>query len=148
MTTAVVLLNRLPNKSISGRTPYYSMFGKHADLSFCELLGPVASYITKGSYFHKLDPRLREGVLIGLYNGKPTFRICFRKMGQVERTRNVAFIEVPSAAVSTATGTGGQHDDDKLVNENLKLNVDSTESNLDIFNNPVAKVSWGRNSNL
>ena len=61
--TAVFLLNRLPNKTIGGDTPYCRMFGKHADLSFLRAIGSRACVHNDG-HLRKLDPRAREGVLI------------------------------------------------------------------------------------
>ena len=48
-------------------------------------------------------------------------------------TRNVAFIEVPPAAISTATGAGGRNDDDDddgtLVHENFNLDIINDDAN-------------------
>ena len=45
--TAVFLLNRLPNKTIGGDTPYYKMFAKHADLSFLLAIGTHPQTVVK-----------------------------------------------------------------------------------------------------
>ena len=47
--TVAFLLNRLPNKSIGGDTPYYRVFGKNADLSF---LGNTDTHLPGGSQAH------------------------------------------------------------------------------------------------
>ena len=105
--TTVFLLNRLPNETISGETPYNRTFGKHTDLSFLRTIGARGIVHNRGN-LRKLDPRAREVVLIGYDDDKPTYRIYFRETGQVTSTRNVVFSEVPPAAISTTTGAGRQ----------------------------------------
>ena len=58
--TAVFLPNRLPNKAIGGDTPYYRMFGKHADLCFLRTIG-ARDFVHNEGNLRKLDPRVREG---------------------------------------------------------------------------------------
>ena len=48
-------------------------------------------------------------------------------------TRNVAFIEVAPAAISTATSDGGQHDDDELVYKDCNLDIISDDTNDFVF---------------
>ena len=107
MATAVLLLDRIPNKTIGGDMPSYRMFGKHADLSFLRSIGARGFINNKGN-LRMLDPRAREGVFIGYDDDKPIYRIYFREIVQVTITRNVTFIEVQPAAIPTASGTGGQ----------------------------------------
>ena len=129
--TAVVLLNRLPNTTIGDDMPYYRMFGKHVDLSFLPTIG-ARDFVHNEGHLRKLDPRAREGVLIGCDDDKPTYIIYFRETGQVTSTRNVAFMEVPPAAISTATGAEGRNDDDDddtLVYENCNLDIINDDTN-------------------
>ena len=128
-TTVLFLLNRLPNKTIGGDTPQYKMFGKHADLSFLRTIG-ARGFVHNEGHLRKLDSRAREGVLIGYDDDKPIYRIYFRE------TRNVAFIEVPPAAISTATGAGGRNDDDDdtLVYEDCNLDIINDNTNDCFFN--------------
>ena len=106
MATAVFLLNRQLNNIIGGDTPYYRMFGKHADLSFLRTIWG-RDFVHNEGHLRKLDPRAREGVLIGYDDDKPTYRIYFRETGQVTSTRNVAFTEKLPVSISKATGAGG-----------------------------------------
>ena len=124
--TAMVLLNRLPNKTIGGDTPYYRMFDKPTDQSFIRFFR-ACGFVHNEGHLRKSDPRAREGVLIDYDDDQPTYRIYFRETGQVTSTRNVAFIEVPPAAISTATGAEGRNDDDDdddtLVYEDCNLDI-------------------------
>ena len=108
------LLNYPPNKTIGGDTPYKMVYGKYADLPFLRTIG-ARGFMYNERHLRKLDFRALEGVLIGYDDDKPTYRIYFRDMDQVISTRNIAFIEVPLAVISTAIGAGGQHDDGELV---------------------------------
>ena len=103
----------LPNKTVDRDTLYYRMFREHTDLYFMWTFG-ARDFLHHEGYLRKFNPRAREGVLIGYDDDKPTYRIYFRQTGQVTSTRNVAFIEVPPAAISTATSAGGQHSGHEL----------------------------------
>ena len=90
------------------------MFGKHADPSFLPTVGARGVVYNKENR-HILDPRVRERVFIGYDSDKPTHGIFVRETGQVTSTSNVAFIEVPLAAISAATSAGGRHDSNVIA---------------------------------
>ena len=98
------------------------MFGKHANLSFLRTIG-ARGFVHNEAHLRKLDSRVRKGVIIGYNDDKLTYKISFHEIGQVTSPRNVAFIEVPAADISTTTGAEGQHDDDELVYEDVNIDI-------------------------
>ena len=110
------------------------MVGKRAHLSFLRTTG-AQDFVHNKRHLRKLDLRVAQaGVLIGYDDDKPTYRIYVPETGQATSTRNVIFIEMPSVAIFKATGARGKHDDDELVYEKFKLDLDSTEDSLDKMN--------------
>ena len=50
-------------------------------------------------------------------------------MSEMARTLNVAFIEVPPAAIFPATGARGQHDDEELIYEDCNPHIRNDDTN-------------------
>eukprot|EP00903_Cladosiphon_okamuranus_P021709 g19958.t1 len=81
------------------------MFGKQANLSFLRIIGSRAFVHVEG-HTTKLQPRAREGVLVGYDNDSPTFCIYNRTTGHITSSRNVTFIESPPVVLPPADSSG------------------------------------------
>ena len=50
-------------------------------------------------------------------------------MSEMARTLDVVFIKVPPAAIFTATGARGQHDDEELIYEDCNPHIRNDDTN-------------------
>ena len=83
------------------------MFGKHAYLSFLRIVGTRAFVHVEG-YTTNLHPKAWEGVIVGYYSDKPTFRMSDRYTGRISSSRDVSFIEEPLTVLPTADSATSQ----------------------------------------
>lgn len=95
MLTAVYLSNRSPHAALGGATPYFTMYGKEADLSSLRVIGARA-FVHHERYTKKLSDRAFEGKLCGFSQDSKAYRIYNPATGNVVESRNVTFIETPA----------------------------------------------------
>ena len=96
MLTAVYLSNWVPHAALNNETPYKALYGKEAYLGNLRVIGARA-FVHVETHTKKLDHRDWEGCLVGYSMDSKSFRVYNPDMRRVRESRNVIFIEMPSA---------------------------------------------------
>lgn len=90
---SVYILNRLPTKSLSGRTPYEAWTSKKPDLKFVKVFWCTAFMKIPSVDTRKLDDRSKVVVNLGKEPGTKAYRLYDPKNGSVCVSRDVVFVE-------------------------------------------------------
>jgi hypothetical protein len=92
VVTVVYLQNRLPTKSLAGRTPYEDWHGRKPAMSDLRVFG-CRAFVKQLGHVNKLADRNCAGVLIGYTEGAKAYRILDPVARQVCSVRDVLFDE-------------------------------------------------------
>jgi hypothetical protein len=92
MITAVYLQNRLPTKSLAGRTPYEVWHGRKPAVNHLRVFG-CRAFVKQLSHVDKLADRSRAGVFIDYADGAKAYRILDPAARQLCTARDVMFDE-------------------------------------------------------
>jgi hypothetical protein len=93
VVTAVYLQNRLPMKSLTGRTPYEAWHGRKPAMNHLCVFD-YRAFVEQLSHVDKLTDRSRAGVFIGYADGAKAYRILDPAARQVCTACDVVFDEV------------------------------------------------------
>jgi hypothetical protein len=103
VVTAVYLQNRLPTKSLAGRTPYEAWHGRKPAVNHMRVFG-CRAFVKQLSHVDKLVDRSRAGVFIGYAEGAKAYRILDPAARQVCMARDVVFDEAHDWDWTATTG--------------------------------------------
>ncbi|KAL8089642.1 hypothetical protein AgCh_039213 [Apium graveolens] len=90
---SVYILNRLPTRSLNGRTPYEAWCGKRPDLSHVKVFGRVAFMKIPTVKVTKLDDRSKAVIYLGKEPGTKGNRLFDPNTGAVHVSRDVVVQE-------------------------------------------------------
>ena len=93
VNTAAYLRNRLPKRSLNGKTPCEVWTGKIPDASKLRVFGCRVFYLDRDPGKGKLDQRGQEGIFLGYSAESNAFRIWSDDKKKVLISRDVRFIE-------------------------------------------------------
>jgi hypothetical protein len=93
VVTAVYILNRLPSRSVEGRTPYEAWHGKKPSVHHLRVFGCIAYMKITRPHLAKLDDRGLKMVFIGYEPRSKAYRLYNPADGQVHVSRDVIFDE-------------------------------------------------------
>lgn len=93
VNTANYIRNRLPTKSLNGKTPYEAWTGEVPDLSHLRVFGSHVFYLDRDPARWKLSQRGHEGRFLGYSEESKAFRIWSLKKNKIIISRDVKFIE-------------------------------------------------------
>jgi transposase InsO family protein len=99
------LLNRSPSRSLGSRTPYEAFYGKKPNISQLREFGSKCWVLQQDGQNHKLMPRSREMIFMGISEESTAWRYYNPGTRQVQTSRNIVFAE--STAADAAEG--GDH---------------------------------------
>lgn len=95
LNTAVHIRNRVTTRGLSSKTtPFEVLFGRKPTLSYLRVFGSRCWYTVPRGSVDKLDPRAREGIMIGYARGIRGYKVWDTKEGKVIATRDVRFDEL------------------------------------------------------
>jgi hypothetical protein len=103
VVTAVYLQNRLPTKSLAGRTPYEAWHGRKPTVNHLRVFG-CRAFVKQLGHVDKLTNRSRDGVFIGYAEGAKVYRILDPAARQVWTARDVVFDEAHGWDWTATTG--------------------------------------------
>ena len=118
LNTAAYLLNRSRTAALgSGETPYYKLFGKHADVSHLRVFGCRAYVHDTSKTSGKFASRAIEGIMLGYDdegNNPKCYRVLIPSEGGYRRTGHVTFDEstFPAKGSMPVPADTGDDDDD------------------------------------
>jgi hypothetical protein len=104
MITAVYLQNRLPTKSLAGRTPYEVWHGRKPTVNHLRVFG-CRAFVKQLSHVDKLADRSRAGVFIDYADGAKAYRILDPAARQVCTACGVIFDEAHGWDWTATMGT-------------------------------------------
>jgi hypothetical protein len=93
VVTTVYLQNRLPTKSLTGRTPYEAWHGRKPAVNHLRVFG-CRAFVKQLDHVDKLTDRSRAGVFIGYAEGAKAYHILDTVARQVCMARDIVFDEV------------------------------------------------------
>jgi transposase InsO family protein len=93
VNTANHLRNRLPTKSLDGRTPYEVWTDKVPDISHFRVFGARVFYLDREPGRGKFDSRGQEGIFLGYADHSKAYRVWSTKGRKVVISRDVKFVE-------------------------------------------------------
>ena len=96
MQAAVCLSNRVPRAALSNGTPLKALYGKDAYFGNLRVIGD-RSFVHVETHTNKSESRAWEGRLVGYSTDSKSYRIYNPATKRVRESRNVVFIETPSA---------------------------------------------------
>jgi hypothetical protein len=103
VVTAVYLQNRLPTKSLAGRTPYEAWHGRKPAVNHLRVFG-CRAFVKQLGHVDKLADRSRTGIFIGYAEGPKAYHILDPAARQVCTARDVVFDEVHGWDWTATTG--------------------------------------------
>lgn len=90
---SIYVLNRLPTKVLSGRTPQEAWTGKKPDLKFIKVFGCTTFMKTPATHTTKLEDRSKQVVHLGKDLGMKGYRLYDPISGSLLLSRDVTFDE-------------------------------------------------------
>lgn len=90
---SVYILNRLPNRTLTGITPYEAWKGTKPDLGHVRLFGCVAHLKVQSGHLTKLEDRSRMAVYLGREPGTKASRLFDPLNGKLLVSHDVIFEE-------------------------------------------------------
>lgn len=90
---SVHILNKLPTRALTGKTPYEVWTGNKPSVEFVQVFGCVAHMKVPGQQTKKLDDRSVMVVNLGKEPGTKAFRLYDPRSGKVYVSRDVTFEE-------------------------------------------------------
>ena len=103
MVIAVYLQNRLPMKSLAGRTPYDAWHGRKPAVNHLRVFD-CRAFVKQLGHVNKLTDRSRAGVFIGYAEGAKAYRILDPATRQVCTACDVMFDEAHGWDCTATTG--------------------------------------------
>lgn len=100
--TAAYIANRSPHSTLGGDTPYFRLYGKHADLSALRVIGS-RSFVHTEVYTSKFEDKAWEGILCGYSTTSKSYRVYNPSTRHVVESRNVTFLETPPRNIPTSS---------------------------------------------
>lgn len=91
---SVYILNRLPTRAVSGKTPYEAWTGKRPNVSHIRVFGCVAHMKIPSVHVTKLDDRSKRVVNLGKETGTKAYRLYDPVSNRVLVSRDVVFEEM------------------------------------------------------
>lgn len=91
VNTANHIRNRCPSKSLNGKTPYEEWTGQVPDVSYLREFGCRVHCLDGKPGKSKLDPRCKEGILVGFSEESKGYRVWLPKEKVVVVSRDVKF---------------------------------------------------------
>ncbi len=112
LNTAVYVRNRVFSRSLPKNiTPYHRWMGKAPDLSYLRVFGSKYLYILPKKQVKKLDPRAKQGLMMGYSNQSKGYKIWDIESSKLVVSRDVSFAETsthhPSVDISSTDGNSG-----------------------------------------
>ena len=138
MLTAAYLNNRTPHAALNNETPYKRLYGKDATLGHFRTIGARA-FVHVETRGRKLDQRAWEGRLVGYSMDSTSYRVYNPATGTVRESRNVIFIETPSAMPEPDLANGleeGEFTYDDV--DDMVRDIRNYSSNIDLSSSPAA----------
>ena len=93
VATANYLRNRLPTKSLDGKTPHEIWVGDIPDISHLKIFGTPVIYLDRDPGKGKFDQRGHDGIFLGYSSESKGLRIWSSKKNQVIISRDVEFVK-------------------------------------------------------
>lgn len=90
---AVYVLNQLPTRSLTGKTPYEAWFKKKLFVDYLRVFGCVAHVKIPSIKVTKLDDRSKQMVHLGRKPGTKAYRLYDPSTGKINVSRDVVFDE-------------------------------------------------------
>jgi hypothetical protein len=103
VVTAVYLQNRLPTKSLTGRTPYEAWHGRKPVVNHLRVFG-CRAFVKQLGHVDKLADRSHAGVFIGYAEGPKAYRILDPAARQLCTARDIVFDEASGWDWTETTG--------------------------------------------
>lgn len=91
--TAVFLQNRLPTKSVQGKTPFEAWYGYKPLVKNLKVFGCICYTLVPQVKRDKLDKRADPGIFIGYSNFSKAYRVFQPESGKIVISRDVHFAE-------------------------------------------------------
>lgn len=109
VNTANYVRNRMPARSLDGKTPFEAWTGNVPDISNLRIFGSKVYYLDRNPERSKLDQRGHEGVFLGYSDESKGYRIWSKEKRKVIVSRDVKFFEFKNTHHKTG-------DEDKINN--------------------------------
>lgn len=93
---AIYILNKLPTRVLSKKTPYESWTGKRQYFDYIKVFGCMAHMKVPGVHLKKLDDRIKSVIYLGKEPGTNAYRLYDPNIGAVQVSRDVIFEEEKS----------------------------------------------------
>lgn len=137
MLTAVYLSNRAPHAALKNETPYKRLYGKDAHLGHLKVIGARA-FVHVETYTKKLEPKAWEGRVVGYSSDSKSWRVYNPTSQSVRESRNVVFIETPSAMLPAPNLDKGMEEGDFTYDDHddMVLDVWNYTSRLEFSSSP------------
>lgn len=93
VATAAQIMNLVPNRKETEKTPHELWYGKKPDVSHLRVFGcPAYAHVPREKR-RKMDPKARKGILVGYTKSAKIYRVFFYDRQQVEEVCDVKFDE-------------------------------------------------------
>lgn len=89
----VYILNRLPTRAVTGKTPYEALKGEKPHLHHVKVFGCIAHMKVPGAQTKKLDDRSKTVIYLGSEPGTKAHRLYDPNSGVIQVSRDVVFEE-------------------------------------------------------
>lgn len=128
VNTANFIRNRLPTKSLNGRTPHEAWTGRAPDISNFRTFGCKVFYLDRDPGKGKFDSRGREGVFLGYADESKAYRVWSSEKRRVVITRDVKFLEDALPQPDVGVGVSSRQDvkDKDVVNAQNSIEFEFT----------------------
>ena len=91
MTTVVFILNRVPTKALTGKTPFEACYGHKPSVSFLRTFCCIGHVRKTKQILTKLEDRSTPMVFLGYAEGTKTYRFYDPRRDKVLVSRDVVF---------------------------------------------------------
>ncbi|GBN86016.1 Retrovirus-related Pol polyprotein from transposon TNT 1-94 [Araneus ventricosus] len=88
--------NRLPSKSLQGKSPYELWHGKVPNIGYFKTFGCEAFVWNNKKNREKFEPRVLKGIFLGYSDNSEAYRVWLTEAKRVEISRSVKFLETNS----------------------------------------------------
>ncbi|KAJ9552385.1 hypothetical protein OSB04_016430 [Centaurea solstitialis] len=109
--TAAYIINRLPSKTISHKTPYEVLFDQKPDYDHMRVFGCLTYYRSNETKGDKFEERGRPGVFLGYPQGTKGYKIFDMEKGKIILSRDTKFHEEIFPFLTNSIQESGELDD-------------------------------------